>query len=96
VDRGDCAGSYDLLDAGIQSTVTEDDWCTAVLPSLDANLDAHFTLERAVLQGDVAEVEISGVVHETWRLRRFGERSWRVVGPESGFQFVALEGEFGT
>lgn len=84
VDRNDCAGSYELLDEGIRGSLTGDQWCTQVLPEIDASLDANFTLERAVLQGDVAQVEISGVPETTWQLSRFGERSWRVVGPPDG------------
>lgn len=84
VDRNDCAGSFDLLDEGVRSGLTGDEWCTQILPSLDAGLDADFTLERAVLQGDVASVEISGVEITSWQLSRFGERSWRVVGPAEG------------
>lgn len=89
IDRNDCAGSYELLDEGIRSSLTGDQWCTQVLPEIDASLDANFTLERAVLQGDVAHVEISGVSETTWQLSRFGERSWRVVGPPEGLPAAA-------
>ena len=84
VDRGDCAGSYELLDEGVRAGFTEGQWCAQTLPSLDEGLDSDFTLEHAVLEGDTAEVEISGVELTRWRLNRFGERSWRVVGPEGG------------
>lgn len=84
VDRGDCAGSYELLDEGVRSAFTEELWCTQTLPLLDEGLDADFTLEQAVLEADTAEVEISGVELTTWTLSRFGERSWRVLGPAKG------------
>ena len=85
VDRADCAGSYDLLDQGVRSGMTQDQWCTEALPGVDQELDADFTLERAILHGDLAEVEVSGVTATEWELKRFGERSWRVIGPPGGF-----------
>ena len=84
VDRHDCEGSYDLLDASVQGRFPEDVWCSELLPEVDENFDSHFTLEQAVLEGDVAEIEISGVGYTAWRLQRFGDRSWRVVGPLEG------------
>jgi hypothetical protein len=92
VDRNDCQGSYDLLDDKVRSGITQDQWCTNLLPSVDSALDADFALEQAVLDGDAAQVTISGVPTTTWELRRFGERSWRVVGPPEGFPFVAIGG----
>ncbi|MGH2692976.1 MAG: hypothetical protein ACRDHM_10825 [Actinomycetota bacterium] len=93
VDRGDCAGSYELLDEGVRSGFTEELWCTQTLPLLDEGLDADFTLEHAVLEGDTAEVEISGVELTRWRLNRFGERSWRVVGPKEGLGELLTVGD---
>jgi hypothetical protein len=84
VDDGDCAGSYELLDERLRRDVAEDMWC-ASLPSVDEQIDADFDLDRAVLQEDEAEVHISGAGAEVWRLRRYGERSWRVLGPDGGF-----------
>jgi hypothetical protein len=84
VDDGDCTGSYELLDAGVQAEIGEDVWCSG-LAAVDGSIDADFALERAVLEGDQAEVHVSGVPVEAWRLRRYGERSWRVLGPEGGF-----------
>jgi hypothetical protein len=84
VDRADCAGSYDLLDVGVQ-TFSEDEWCAGVLPATDEGIDADFRFERAVLEGNVYDVEISGVRLISWRLIRHGERSWRVLGPSEGF-----------
>lgn len=85
VDDGDCGASYELLDASVQSGVDEPTWCEQVLPGVDGQIDRDFDLDRAVLQGDEAEVHVTGVQVEVWRLRRFGERSWRVIGPEGGF-----------
>jgi hypothetical protein len=60
-------------------------WCDRSLPEADAMIDADFTLERAVLEGDRARVEVTGVPETVWTLGRHGERSWRVIGPEGGF-----------
>jgi hypothetical protein len=84
VDDGDCSSSYDLLDGSVRSSVDEATWCEQVLPTVDAQIDRDFDLDRAVLQGDLALVHITGVEAEVWRLRRFEERSWRVVGPTDG------------
>jgi hypothetical protein len=85
VDDGDCAGSYELLDGRARAAVDETRWCDEVLPMVDEQIDADFDLEQAVLQGDQAEVHVSGVPATVWRLQRFGERSWRVLGPGEGF-----------
>jgi hypothetical protein len=85
VDDGDCGASYDLLDVSVQAELVESRWCEELLPAVDGQLDADFDLEQAVLEGDQALVEVTGVRAVTWRLRRFGERSWRIVGPEGGF-----------
>ncbi len=89
VDAADCAGSYELLDEGVRAGFSEDQWCTELLPSVDDGLDEDFTLERTVLEGSLAQVEVSGVPLTEWELARFGERSWRVVGPAGGFPFAA-------
>ena len=89
VDDGDCPGSYELLDETVRSQIDESAWCEA-LPTVDEQIDADFDVEQAVLQGDESEVQVTGVATEVWRLRRFGERSWRVLGPEEGF---VLSGE---
>jgi hypothetical protein len=85
VDDGDCSGSYELLDGMARTDLDETRWCQEVLPTVDEQIDADFDLEQAVLEGDQAEVEVSGVPVTVWRLRRFGERSWRVLGPAGGF-----------
>jgi hypothetical protein len=87
VDRDDCAGSYELLDEGWRA-IPEEEWCTDFLSSIDEGLDADFTLEHAVLEGDVAELEISGVAYTKWGLSRYGERSWRVRGAEDVFGYT--------
>jgi hypothetical protein len=85
VDDGDCEGSYELLDGMARVGLDDTRWCQEVLPSVDEQIDADFDLEQAVLQGDQAQVRVSGVPVTVWRLRRFGERSWRVLGPSGGF-----------
>jgi hypothetical protein len=85
VDAGDCEASYDLLHGTVRATVDETAWCQSGLPATDAMLDADFTLELAVLEGDRARVEVSGVPETVWILGRHGERSWRVIGPEGDF-----------
>lgn len=88
VDRGDCAGSYDLLAQGPRGEFAEEEWCDGILPVVDGGLDADFAFERAVLEEDVYDVEIGGVQLTSWQLVRHGERSWRVVGPEGGFELA--------
>ncbi|MGH2710281.1 MAG: hypothetical protein ACRDH9_03640 [Actinomycetota bacterium] len=83
VDRGDCPGSYDLLNEQLRGAYTEDVWCEQV-PSIDAAIDADFALEEAVLGGDRANVVIDGDDANTWFLTRHGERSWRVAGAADG------------
>lgn len=85
VDDRDCPGSYELLDASVRSSIDEVLWCDQAMPAVDERMEADFDLDRAILQGDEAEVHVSGVEVTVWRLRRFGERSWRVLGPAGGF-----------
>jgi hypothetical protein len=87
VDGGDCSGSYELLDDSVQAAVSEEAWCDR-LPQVDGQLDADFTVEQAVLEGDVAVVHIEDAPTESWTLQRFGQRSWRVVGPGEGESFA--------
>lgn len=89
VDRRDCGGSYELLDKQVRAGFTEEQWCTQMLDPVDQGLDADFDLESAFLEDDVFEVRISGVELTTWQLRRFGERSWRVLGAPQGFPVEA-------
>jgi hypothetical protein len=81
VDDGDCEASYELLDESVRARIPEEAWCER-LPQVDRQLDADFTLDRAVLLGDEAVVHLSRGEVDAWILRRFGERSWRVLGPE--------------
>jgi hypothetical protein len=90
VDRGDCAGSYELLDEAARAGFTEEEWCGELIGPVDEGLNADFDLESAFLEDDVFEVEISGVELTTWQLRRYGERSWRVIGPSDGLAFTDL------
>lgn len=85
VDAGNCEGSYDLLHGTVQAPVDEAAWCERTMPQADGMIDADFTLELAILEGDRARVEVSGVPETVWILGRHGERSWRVIGPEGGF-----------
>jgi hypothetical protein len=87
VDAGDCEAGYDLLHGTVRASVDEAEWCDGRMIDADAMIDADFTLERAVLEGDRARVEVSGVPETVWILGRHGERSWRVIGPEGGFLF---------
>jgi len=87
VDDGDCPGSYELLDDSVHAVVSEDAWCDR-LPQVDGQIDADFTVEQAVLEGDGAVVHIGDAPIESWTLQRFGERSWRVVGPGKGGSFA--------
>ena len=84
VDEGDCTGSYDLLAESVRGQVPEDQWCRRV-PAIDQEIDAGFRIERAVLTGDHATVHISGPAADEWVLERYGQRSWRVLGPPEGF-----------
>jgi hypothetical protein len=85
VDRGECAASYELLDSTVRASIDEEAWCP-LLPEVDRMIDATFTLDQAVLRQDTAIVTISSSAQDTWELRRFGERSWRVLGPPGGFE----------
>jgi hypothetical protein len=91
VDRHDCEGSYDLLDDEVQASLPASTWCEQQLAAVDEGLDSDFDLEQAILEGDTAEVTVSGVDQTEWELRRFGERSWRVVGPLEGFTYTDIE-----
>jgi hypothetical protein len=84
VDDGDCPGSYELLAESVRTGLSEDRWCER-LAVIDEGIDSGFELERAILMGDQATVYISGVSMDRWLLERFGERSWRVIGPPQGF-----------
>jgi hypothetical protein len=85
VDAGDCEGSYELLHGTVRITLDESAWCDRAMAEADGMIDADFTLERAILEGDRARVEVSGATEAVWILGRHGQRSWRVIGPESGF-----------
>lgn len=85
VDKGDCETSYDLLHGTVRATLDEAHWCEGTMADADAMIDADFALELAVLEGDRARVEVSGVPESVWILGRHAERSWRVIGPEDGW-----------
>jgi hypothetical protein len=91
VDDHNCEVSYDLLHESVRTDIAQDTWCGEVLPATDGQLDADFRLERAILEGDEAEVHVSGVPTTVWRLGRHGQRSWRILGPERGFLIHQVE-----
>lgn len=80
VEVQDCQGSYDLLDPALADQVEPDPWCDG-LPRLSAHLNPGFDIERVVLEGEVARIEIAGegITPASWFLSRDG-RSWRVRG----------------
>jgi len=92
VDDGDCEGSYDLLDPSLTAELSQEAWC-AQLPRVDDEIDADFDLQRAILEGDIAVVHISGPPAGVWRLKRFGERSWRVLDQGTNESGVSFSGE---
>ncbi len=66
-----CSGSYELLDPLVRRRVAEEDWCGEV-PALREELGPAFRIERVVLEGDVAKVEVSGdqLVIQSRQMRR--------------------------
>lgn len=83
----DCPGSYDLLDASVRSSIAEDEWCGEV-PALADRLPPEFEIERVVLEGTDARVEVSGAgtTAGAWFLRREGG-SWAVLGAGAAIDF---------
>ncbi|HEX6262095.1 MAG TPA: hypothetical protein VF097_04535 [Actinomycetota bacterium] len=83
----DCPGSYDLLDGSVRASITEEEWCDEV-PGLAAKLSPRFEIERVILSGGDARVEVSGPETTTgaWFLRRQG-RSWTVLGGGDAIEF---------
>lgn len=90
VDAGDCAGSYRMLAPVEAAAISQETWCGAI-DRVDAAIDADFDLERAVLQGDVAALHVSGGEVGVWRLERQGN-SWRVLVPARQLGPPFLEG----
>lgn len=87
--REDCPASYDMLDASVRRSMTEDEWCDEV-PALAGKLSPDFEIDRVVLAGGDARVEVSGPATTTgaWFLRR-DERSWAVLGGGDAIEFPA-------
>lgn len=85
----DCPGSYELLDDSVGASIPEEEWCEAV-PDLAAALPPDFEIERVILEGTGARVEVSGAETTTgaWFLTREGG-SWTVKGAGAAIGFPA-------
>lgn len=83
----DCPGTYHLLDGSVRASISEEDWCEEV-PRLAERLSPEFEIERVVLEGTDARVEVSGAgtTRGAWFLRREG-RSWAVLGAGAAIGF---------
>lgn len=86
VEVGDCQVTYGMLDPSLQ--IDPDTWCEH-LGELGDQVDSQFAVRRVVLEEDVAAVRIRNPdgTRAVWRLRRDG-RSWRVLGPVTGVEFL--------
>lgn len=87
VEVRDCPGSYDLLDPELAEQVEPDTWCDD-LPQLSRHLHPGFDIERVVLEGELARIEIDGegITPASWFLSREG-RSWLVRGVSGDVDF---------
>lgn len=83
----DCPGSYDLLDASVRSSIAEEAWCQEVA-RLAEQLPPEFEIERVILEGTDARVDVSGggTTAGAWFLRR-EDRSWAVLGAGAAIDF---------
>ena len=84
LDKGECAAAYELLEDSFREGTDEARWCSEDAGRLDAVLDEDFDFKRVVYHRatEIAEVRISGVAQETWRLRRTPDgNSWFVIPP---------------
>ena len=83
----DCPGSYQLLDAGVRASIPEDEWCEEV-PRLADALPRDFEIDRVILEGTGARVEVSGTGTSTgaWFLTR-DDSSWVVKGAGAAVGF---------
>ena len=84
---GDCPRTYALLDRSVRDDLTEEEWCAA-LPGVAAALSPDFEIQRVVLAGDVARIDVAGggSAPATWLLAR-GERTWWVLGAGAPLEF---------
>jgi hypothetical protein len=85
IEAGDCARSYALLDPSLR--IDPDAWCDH-LKDLATQVDPRFSVQRVLLEGDVASVRVRNPdgTRAAWRLRGDG-RSWRVLEPPPGVEF---------
>lgn len=84
---GDCGGSYELLDGGVRSSVSQEEWCDLV-PGMAEQISPEFEIDRVILEGTGARVEVSGSGTTTgaWFLTRQGG-SWAVRGAGAAIEF---------
>jgi hypothetical protein len=87
VEVQDCPGSFQLLDPEIADRIGESEWCNA-LPALSQHINPGFDIERVVLEGELARIDLDGegVTPASWFLSRDG-RSWLVRGVEGDVEF---------
>lgn len=80
VEVQDCPGSFELLDPEIAGMIGQDLWCDG-LQELSQDINPGFSIERVVLEGELARIDIDGegVTPASWFLSRDG-RSWLVRG----------------
>lgn len=83
----DCPGSYELLDENVRASFPESEWCEEV-PGLADTLSPDFEIDRVILEGTGARVEVSGSGTTTgaWFLTR-DDGSWVVTGAGAAVDF---------
>jgi hypothetical protein len=83
----DCPGSYELLDDNVRASFPEGEWCEEV-PGLADTLSPDFEIDRVILEGTGARVEVSGsgTTAGAWFLTR-DDGSWVVTGAGAAVDF---------
>lgn len=86
VEAGDCQGTFGMLDPSLR--IDPGTWCED-LGDLAAQVDSRFAVQQVVLEEDIALVGVRNPdgTEAVWRLRR-DDRSWRVLGPLTGVEFL--------
>lgn len=86
VEARDCQASYALLDPSLR--IDPEAWCEN-LGELARQVDSRFAIQRVVLEEDIALVRVRNPdgTRAVWRLRR-ADRSWRVLDPLTGVEFL--------